>query len=354
MKVLMTGMSPPQCGRPTMTGYEHVSDLWAKALRAGGAEVHHRRVAPNEDLSSYDVALIGLVPPNSIAARYMYTAFDVIARARKSGCGLLFYVDDWRFYAVPRGVKVTANNPEGRLRTNTMMEKLWERPWALSEGWSRMCRVLEALRDNPWPPTLVPAFTWGDPELMPDLPTTRQVVLDPSSFAREYEIPLTLPDDRRRAWTLGTFSDQRAWQERQGLTWEADYIGTRRSKADQQLKEPELVKLYGQAWGVLAAPYEHAGSGWWRNRFVYAAEGHAILYSEEREVAGLPGYWKSVAEIESMTTPQLVEHAWHQRRLMQESYAPADQVSEAMWDLCVDARDLTQGSTAQENQEAVA
>src|SRR4051812_8851082 len=101
MRVLMTGMSPPQCGRPTQTGYEHVSDLWAKALRAGGAEVHHRRVDPNEDLTEYDVALIGLVPPNSIAGRYMYTAFDVIARARASGCGLLFYVDDWRFYAIP-------------------------------------------------------------------------------------------------------------------------------------------------------------------------------------------------------------------------------------------------------------
>lgn len=353
MRVLMTGMSPPQCGRPTQTGYEHVSDLWAKALRAGGAEVHHRRVEPNEDLTDYDVALIGLVPPNSIAARYMYTAFDVIARAKASGCGLLFYVDDWRFYAIPHGVRVVANNPERRLRTNSMFDKLWHRDWAITDGWPVVCKVLEALRDRRWPTTLVPQFTWGDDELMPELPTARQVHLDPSAFARKYEINQANWQERRRAWVLGTFSDQRPWQDGLGLTWETDYIGTRRSKAERRLKEPELVNLYGQAWGVLAAPYGHSGSGWWRNRFVYAAAANGVLYSDEREVKGLPGYWKPAAEIEAMTDSQLVEHAWNQRHLMQSSYSPEGWVAAELIRECRRAKELTLGSTAEEN-EAVA
>lgn len=355
MRVLMTGMSPPQCGRPTQTGYEHVSDLWAKALLAGGAEVHHRRVEPNEDLTGYDVALIGLVPPNSIAARYMYTAFDVIARAKASGCGLLFYVDDWRFYAVPHGVRVVANNPVRRLKESAIFDKLWHRDWALSdEGWPVICRILETLRDNRWPTTLVPQFTWGDDELMPELPTQRQVHLDPSVFARQYDIPLSLEENRRRAWVLGTFSDQRDWQDSLGLTWETDYIGTRRSKAERRLKEPELVKLYGQAWGVLAAPYGHSGSGWWRNRFVYSATGQSVLYSDEREVKGLPGYWKPAAEIEAMDAGQLFEHAIRQKYLMRNSYAPAEAVAAEMIRLCHEAHAKVQGSTAAENSEPAA
>jgi hypothetical protein len=351
----MTGMSPPQCGRPTQTGYEHVSDLWAKALLAGGAEVHHRRVEPNEDLTGYDVALIGLVPPNSIAARYMYTAFDVIARAKASGCGLLFYVDDWRFYAVPHGVRVVANNPTRRLKESSIFDKLWHREWALSDdGWPIVTRVLEALRDQRWPTTLIPQFTWGNDELMPELPAQRLVHLDPSAFARKYEIPIADDNDRRRAWVLGTFSDQRDWQASLNLGWEADYIGTRRSKAERRLKEPELVKLYGDAWGVLAAPYGHSGSGWWRNRFVYSAAGHAVLLSDEREVAGLPGYWKSAAEIENMTTQELVVHASQQRALMQNSYAPAESVSAEMLRLCREAHAKVQGSTAVENAEPAA
>lgn len=355
MKVLMTGMSPPQCGRATLTGYEHVSDLWAKALRAGGAEVHHRRVDPNEDLTGYDVALIGLVPPNSIAARYMYTAFDVMCRAKASGCGLLTYVDDWRFYAIPHGARVVANNPVRRLQQTSIFDKLWHREWALSdEGWPRVVRILEALRDNPWPPTLVPAFTWGNPELMPDLPSRQQVVLDPSAFAREYDIPIDdYAENRRRAWVLGTFSDQREWQARQGFTWETDYIGTRRSRAEQRLKEPELVKLYGEAWGVLAAPYDHAGSGWWRNRFVYGAAGEAIVYSEEREVQGLPGYWKPVTEIEAMTTRELEDFAHAQKEAMESSYAPAEQITGILMRLARESHAQVQGSTAIEN-EAVA
>lgn len=353
MKVLMTGMSPPQCARPTLTGYEHVSELWKKALQAGGAEVDHRRAEPNEDLSGYDVALVGLVPPNSIAARYLYTALDVIARARASGCGLVFYVDDWRFYAVTRGVKAMAKNPVKRLVETSMFDKFWHRDWAVSDGWPRMVETLISLRDQPWPTTLVPAFTWGNPELMPTLPTVRQVAIDPSVFARPYEIPVSPPEQRRRAWVLGTFSDQRVWQAEQGFTWETDYIGTKRSRATKRLKEWDLVRLYGDAWGVLAAPYEHAGSGWWRNRFVYAAAGEAVLYSAEREVAGLPGYWESVQEIESLPTKMLRDFAVHQSRLMQESYASAEQVVEAVTSECQAAHDLATGSTAAEN-EAVA
>jgi len=352
----MTGMSPPQCGRYTMTGYEHVSDLWAKALLAGGAEVHHRRVEPDVDLTDYDVALIGLVPPNSIAARYMYTAFDVIYRAKAAGCGLLFYVDDWRFNAVPRGTKVVANNPTKRLKESTVFEKLWRREWGLGDGWPRVVKVLETMRDHPWPTTLVPAFTWGVDEIMPSLPTQRRVILDPSNFAREYDIPRVHPLDRRKAWVLGTFSDQREWQTSQGLTWPADYIGTRRSKADRQLKEPELVKLYGEAWGVLAAPYDHSGSGWWRNRFVYSAAAGAVMLSDKRETQGLPDFYRPAHEIEAMGANELAAFGDWQKYLMEKSYEPAEQVTERLLEHCQWAKNLTQGSTFQENisGEAVA
>src|SRR5581483_556683 len=134
MRVLMTGMSPPQCGRKTQTGYEHVSDLWAKILRAGGAQVEHRCVEVNEPLGEYDVCLVGLIPPNSIANRYLYTALDVIGRARRSGSALVFYVDDWRFGQITHGVRVVSSKPERRLFENEMFKNLIAREWASTDG----------------------------------------------------------------------------------------------------------------------------------------------------------------------------------------------------------------------------
>lgn len=354
MKVLMTGMSPPQCGRKTLTGYEHVSDLWAKGLRAGGAEVHHRLVVPDEDLTEYDLALIGLVPPNSIAARYQYTALDVMARAKASGCGLLFYVDDWRFYAITRGVKAMAKNPVRRYIENPLFDKFYERDWAVGPGWSRIVKMIEALRDREWPPTIMPAFTWGLKEKIPPMPSKRTIVIDPSSFVREYDIPRVDDNMRRCAWVLGTFSDQRHWQDSLNLTWETDYIGTRRSKAEKRMKEWDLVKLYGEAWGVLGAPYEHTGFGWWRNRFVYAAAGGAVMLNDPAETEGLVGYHKPAAEIEDMTTVELREFADFQATLMQGSYSSRDEVADQLMTAAREAHEYAQGSTSQENLGEVA
>lgn len=355
MRVLATGMSPPQCGRPTQTGYEHVSDLWVKALRAGGAQVEHRTVQAGEDLTGYDVVLVGLIPPNSIANRYLYTAFDVISRARRSGCGLVLYVDDWRFGQITHGVKVVKNNPTKRLFNNQMFKNLWNRDWAITpEGQVTIVSVLDALHERPWPVTLVPAFTWGDHTKLPSLPAATVEVLDPSRFVRDYTIPVIDDDSRRRAWIMGTFSDQRHWIDSLGLTWEVDYVGTRRSKAEgKALKEPELVASYGGSWGILGAPYDHVGSGWWRNRFVYAARANAIMLSDYREVASLgDDYYRHASEIEQMTTTQLRDAACAQSLLVRGAEEPAESVTQRLLDIMRYEHEFVQGLTTAEQRVA--
>lgn len=356
MKVLATGFSPPQCGRPTQTGYEHVSDLWVKGFRAGGADVEHRRVEPNEPLEGYDVALIGLVPPNSIAARYMYTALDVIARAHESGCGLIFYVDDWRYYAIKNGLRVTVKNPRRRLIETQMFDNFWCRDWAITEGWDRVCYMLECLNALPWPTTLIPAFNWGDHTKLPTLPTREMAVIDPSAFARKYVIDRAADETRRRAWVMGTFSDQRHWIDALDLTWEHDYIGTRRSKAEgKAIKEPVLVSSYGQSWGVLGAPYGHAGSGWWRNRFVYAAKAGAVMLADPVEVAGLgPGYHHPSHVIESMTHHELRITADAQANLLRQHEEPAESVTEQLMTHAEHARNVARGNGLIDPQRLVA
>lgn len=349
MRVLMTGMSPPQCNRRTQIGYEHVSDLWAKALCAGGAEVNHARIEAGHPLDGYDVVLVGLIPPNSIANKYIYTACDVIARARMSGCGLVFYVDDWRFGQIIHGVKVVASKPDRRLFDNELFKNLHEREWAVTAGRDVIKVVLDALNERPWPVTLIPAFTWGDHGRLPDLPTVRREVIDPTAFARAYEIPQVTDDDRARQWIMGTFSDQRQWIENMRLTWPVNYLGTRRSNALMRLQERELVAAYGGSWGTLAAPYDHAGSGWWRNRFVYSAAAGSVMLADPREVSGLgPDYHRSADEVELMDTRQLRELADRQGELMRRSVEPAGHVTDRLLKIVRDAIDLTRGSTREE------
>lgn len=342
MRVLMTGMSPPQCGRKTQTGYEHVSDLWGKALRAGGAQVEHRTVTVDEPLSEYDVCLVGLIPPNSIANRYLYTALSTIGRARMSGCALVLYVDDWRFGQITHGVRVVARDITKRLLNNSMFVNLVGRDWALTDrGQQTVTSVLNALDSRPWPTTLVPAFTWGDHDKLPSLPAIKTEVIDPTAFSRRYEIPQASDDQRDRTWIMGTFSDQRTWIDSLGLEWDVSYVGTRRSRSENgHLQEADLVASYGQAWGTLAAPYGHAGSGWWRNRFVYSASAGAVMLASPQEVAGLgPDYYRPGPEVEKMSDAELREFADTQRRLMAQRMQPAQSVVDQVMSVMKAARE---------------
>lgn len=344
MRILMTGISPPQCGRPTRTGYEHISDLWAKALQAGGCEINHTRIEHDHPLGDYDLVLMGLIPPNSVAARYMFTALDVLSRATRdpNGPAVMFYVDDWRFNQIKAGIKTFNKRPwhflDAKPRWSeekqcevdgSMFSQLWERGWAQTDGRERVIDGGSLLAEN-WPTTLVPAYNWGDHSKLPSLPTRNRVILDPTAYARKYDIDSIADWQREPEWIMGTFSDQRAWIDTLGLHWPVTYVGTRRSKADQAVKEPELVNSYGGSWGVLGAPYDHSGCGWWRNRLLYAAEAGAIMLTSPEETAGLTGYYMTGRAIEGLSWRDRRDVADHQAKLLWDSVTPAKDLTEQL------------------------
>ena len=89
--------------------------------------------------------------------------------------------------------------------------------------------------------------------------------------------------------------------------------------------------MYANSWGVLAAKYPHAGSGWWRNRFIHAVRTRSILLADPLEVSELgEPYLKNPSDIESMTTGQLRELADAQRDVFYARETPKEQVIETI------------------------
>lgn len=314
MKVLISGSTSQQIGNGTRLGYGPVIDLFAAAIRDAGADVEHRRLVPEEDINDYDCLLIGMAPFNGLNATYLYGMLDAIRRARASKVGLVLYVDDWQIPLLKTGIRTQIRQPE-RLAREAIRTARRDLDWGMAHL-DELMTVVHAFNDRPWPTTLAPKFEWGNADgLFEKLPTRKRITIDPSAYAVEYPTQLRPDAERYGAWVLGILSDQRAWVEKLGLSWPVSYVGGKKSKADAPMKEIDLVQRYADCWGVLSPPYKALnGTGWWRNRYVYAARTGAVLLGDPAEV-GLIGdaYLTTPDVVESLGVPQLRELADAQR-----------------------------------------
>lgn len=308
-KIVISGMTAQQIGNGTRLGYGPVIDLMRDALVDAGCTVEHRRMIPDEPLDDIDCLIIGQIPLHAMGATYAYGALDAIRRAKSAKTGMIWLIDDWQIGNLGSGVRTICKGPHRLVKELfRTCRKDWD--WA-TEHLDELMTVVQAMKDRPWPPTIMPKFAWGDPTtLVKPLNSREFIYVDPSAYATEY--PTVIPPDSERygAWVLGILSDQREWINSLGLGWPVSYIGSKKSKAPEPMKEVDLVQRYAQCWGVLSPPYNHAGSGWWRNRFVYTARTRGIMLADEKEVAPIgDAYRIKASEVEGLNTQQLRELA---------------------------------------------
>lgn len=291
MRLLVTGCTKQQVGGGTKLGYEPVSDLFVKALTGLGHDVHHRRTDPNENLvKQYDAIVVGLVPFFSIASNNLYLAVEAVRQAIIGRVPLLLYVDDWNFPQFVANVKTHLKYGERQL-VKPFFKSRHGYDWVTSDPnvSSALLNTMEYLTTHPWPPLLVPTFSWGNHDELRVIPWAQDVeFVDVSTYARHYPFEWGHDGTRAREWVLGTVSNQTEWLEALSLRWDVNHLGTKTSRAPKAVPEAELVQLYADAWGVLSPPYKKIlGTGWWRNRFVYAVRAQSILLCDPLEAADL-------------------------------------------------------------------
>jgi hypothetical protein len=334
VRILVTGTTKQQIGGGTQLGYEPVADLFVKGLRFNPEwQVEHRLAEIGEVITDYDAVFVGLVPPLSIASHYLYAALNTIHQCETQGIPLILYVDDWAFPSMIGKLKTAVKNPEHL--TKPFFERRYGHEWAVVHR-DLLVGVLERLLEQTWPPTVIPAFTWGDHQVLQDrLPMVqRAVFVDPSLFARGYAVHPVPPEDKQRQWVLGTVSDQRTWLGKQQLGWDVRYIGSRSSKATEKMQEQDLVALYAKSWGVLSPPYKQIlGTGWWRNRFVYTSWMRSILFCDPGEAPQLGGAFQlNPLEVSEMSVRDLANVADWQWREQAQRMMSRDRVHQTLRD----------------------
>ena len=357
MKILMTGFTALQINTERRTIQKiDVPALIVKALTDMGHEVDWRKVTPGEDLSSYDVAWVNLAPLNSLNGRQgamgaLYTL--------SSGLPAVGFFDDWQFNTVFNGARAMVKKPEmlykhllvgtehrgeegatyfSRADIEAALERIREKdPEAAKKCYieryymmdddatvqpyeKRLVQAATDLIDRRWEAGMVPVcpmYAWGDRtgvrKRMPKEVGPIEA-LDPSVVVNDTLAAVTPSAEKNRTWVLGALMPHDEWLGRKKPEWPVEIIGSRkliRKLGGKRLDtEQDVLEYYNTRWGILSPPYPHAGSGWWRSRFLYAAHIGSILVTDKGEGDPLGDAYKlTMADVEKMSDAELAAAA---------------------------------------------
>lgn len=311
-KLLLTGSTPIQVGSDrTVLKIITAAACWRSALKEMGYDVDWRSVTPGEDLSAYDRVCVVLNQPCSISSSHVYGALWAL-RERPDAT---VFLDDWQTGQLVSGFQTCARSKDRAFR----LTKYWpaEKMAAVKDNEGPLFEIVQKLAAGNWRwPVVVPTLGDGDVLLL-GIPAETVVGVDPTPFSKRYDRIAAI---KNRRWIQATLTNKPL----PCLGWDVvgygmldrskgvGGIGSAGDLAQRRLPENELMGEYCKSWGVLSPAHPHAGSGWWRMRYLMAADAGCILSADVREAECLgDGYVAASdpAKVEAMSNRQLIDLA---------------------------------------------
>ena len=297
MKILVTGFGT----RHVNSGRVHLTvacghQALVAVLQELGHEVDWRAVTPGEGRGGYDKAFVFVISPNALTARYCYGSLWTL---HQMGQRAEVVVDDWQTRQIITGgrscLRDTARLWKDILPRDCRAEAAAVRP--------QIENALRSLVSDycPWR-VWAPMFRYGNPYTL-GLTSRRYVTFDPSVWWMAQKMPFinlllkTEGHEKKKQWISASLLDKSAWLARNKFTWPLIQIGNKKTGQDR-LVEEEVIRLYFDSWGVVSAPHDHPGSGWWRARYPFAVISNAIIYGSHKDTSPMGPGFKLFAPIE--------------------------------------------------------
>ena len=327
-RLLLTGSTAVQVGS-TRTQLKIVTAMaaWRAAFAEMGYEVDWRPVTVGEPLDRYHVVVASINQPNALVSAHVHGV--LWAMMTRPDAVVVF--DDWQTHVVMTALRTWSRSAERmfRIRGANVDEPLrvrlheYVRRVVDEDGWTNV--------------SFVPVIGRHDTSLM-RLPTPARGV-DPSSFSIRYgngDVDFSI---KRRRWvqasllrkpdpSTGWGVDDYGWRD------SAPGGGMKRGAGGQsRLVESELFEVYRGVWGVMSPAHFHAGSGWWRVRYLMAIDAGCVLSASPAEAEGLGGSYLDavdVSVVEAMTDRELRNLAESQRDELTASIWGRDRVKDEL------------------------
>lgn len=163
MKILITGSTAQQASQKASVRVPTFASMMAEALSRNGDDVDF--IEPSfkytkHHLALYDVVLVGIAPPTSIAANKVYPAFAMAERARELG-NLALFIDAPEPFKIMASLKSVDSGVSSL--TKPFYEKRKEFKIFKNDEISRqeVFSFNEFLLNQEWPTTIYPSIPWS-------------------------------------------------------------------------------------------------------------------------------------------------------------------------------------------------
>jgi hypothetical protein len=333
VRILVTGCTPLQINSPhpgRRAQKINVPRALVEHWRSQGHTVDWRLVEVGESIEyDYDLLLVNVAPIGSLNGR-VGALGSMWSLTRK--IPTLIHFDDWQFRQVFLNFTTLINRgPEYLFRpmgTERYYKGNGHDPDLRACG-ADLVRVAKRFRDvwTRWM-ALCPMYPFGDKYIIRQrmknvVPDENFSFFDPSSLViNSYCAPVNT-EPKERAWAMGSLMNHEDWMQKQKFTWPVAQFGTnkttvREGKTTTLATEEDVRAEYARRWGVVSPAYDHSGSGWFRSRFVYAAQVGSVLYCGPKDGAALGDAYKcTVKDVEGLSDAGLAElAAWQARTLL--------------------------------------
>lgn len=299
MRILITGVTETHINHPDRaksTKFASIPELMRLGFSMLGHTVDHRAVRLDEDFAAYDRVFVYLYPLDANAVNTEQVLHVLQACPHAPIC-----LDDWSFQRILPS-------------------------WAAKVSGA-------SLVNRTW---IAALFPWGKLDSL-NLPVRQLRAWDPSSLYRAYGMPSVHKlawQQRHTKWYNASLSaDAHYWAQEQALSWPVHAVGGKALGQPRKL-ESDIVWDYGSYKGVLCPTYSHAGSGWWRVRYLHAEAAGCILGGDKVELAAIgTAYSCTLREIESMTNSQQMALVQQQSEQLLAQLTTLDDTLSALEDL---------------------
>lgn len=313
MKILFTGCTAKQTDDSAYlrARVKRIDDssIICNSLRKQGNIVDRKKVKWDEDLSEYDLAIVGLGSFGS--NNYSGEILNALHAINKVKNILIFY-EDWKIHFT--------YNSFAKMLEDDNFNKTISKKWSNGENFyggvdneyfdkNIALEVIKNIVDGKYD-SLIPAFDWGNKQIVRDIIKSKNIYnLDLTPYVLEdWNIPTVVETkEKLKKHMLASLVDHRPWVKKNKLKWEVDYFGTKSIDDCPMLaSETEVFEKCGEYWGILCPEYIHSGSGWFRIRYIYAAIHKSIIVTSKNDLKALnlPNY-----KVEELSDLYLNEYA---------------------------------------------
>jgi hypothetical protein len=329
MKILITGMTSRQANPEASLKDVTFAHLVAQALRHVGHDVEHRNPSITEDVSNYDLVVVGVAPLHALGSNRVYGALSAIMRTWNTG-KLVLMIDDPDTGKIFSGIRTMVDEPT-RLTKPFFAYKL-EHALASEDPWkSWLAEGVKILRDAEWPTVIVPQHAWMETPRLAGAGTQlpRVVGVDPTQLI-DYTAPE--PRERRSVWTVEA-GQSNTWLQQIApfLSLPVERHGS--AGLPRFTKDKERLENYASVRGVMIPTV--CNGNWWTSRPALATRAGAFALTDWKAVRPLGECWTLTPEqAESgLTHDKLSAALRDQRESLIEHTPTADQVGKTLEEL---------------------